>query len=136
MILCDTGPLVALLNSRDPSHGRCVIAARLLPSGPLVTTWPCFTEAMYLLGRDGGYPAQELLWQLRASGGLLLHETNGAETDLMRELMTTYRDVPMDIADASLVAAAQTRNEQRVFTIDRHFYAYRRRDGNSFEVVP
>jgi len=136
MTLCDAGPLIALLIARDPSHDRCVAAARLLPPGPLVTTWPCFTEAMYLVGREGGYPAQEQLWQLRASGGLILHETTGAEADQMRALMAVYRDAPMDVADASLVAAAGARNERRVFTIDRHFYAYQTPDAQSFEVVP
>ena len=46
MTLTDTGPLVALLNRNDPNHAACVGAAKTLPSGPLATTWPCFTEAM------------------------------------------------------------------------------------------
>jgi uncharacterized protein len=48
MTLTDTGPLVALLDADDPYHGACVAAAERLPSGPLLTTWVCFTEAMYL----------------------------------------------------------------------------------------
>jgi hypothetical protein len=54
--LTDTGPLVALLNRNDPNHGACAAAAKGLPHGPLVTTWPCFTEAMYLLHKAGGLP--------------------------------------------------------------------------------
>ena len=51
MTLTDTGPLVALVNRNDPNHAACVTATRRLPSGPLITTWPCFTEAMYLVPR-------------------------------------------------------------------------------------
>ncbi len=49
MTLTDTGPLVALINRRDPNHARCLAVTRLLPNESLVTSWPCFTEAMYLL---------------------------------------------------------------------------------------
>lgn len=62
MTLCDTGPLVALIDRDDARHARCVDVLGLLPPGPLLTTWPCFTEATYLLGRAGGFPAQEVLW--------------------------------------------------------------------------
>ena len=42
----------------------------------------------------------------------------------------------MDLADASLVVAAETLNLGRIFTLDRHFYAYRLADGSALEVVP
>ncbi len=49
MTLCDSGPLVALINAGDKNHSRCVAVLPSL-STPLLITWPCFTEAMYLLG--------------------------------------------------------------------------------------
>ena len=61
MTLTDTGPLVAIVNRNDPHHEVCVVATKRLPAGPLVTSWPCFTEAMYLVFRAGGYPAQVAL---------------------------------------------------------------------------
>lgn len=135
MTLCDTGPLVALLNSGDVNHRRCVAALPGLAS-PLLTTWPCCTETRYLLGRLGGYDAQEKLWLYMAKGVLQLHDSSTAERSRMRALMTQYRDAPMDLADASLVAAAEVLNTQRIFTLDRHFYAYRLSGQHAFEVVP
>jgi len=55
MILTDTGPLVALLDKSDANHQACLAASQGLPAEPLLTTWPCFTEAMYLLGAVGGF---------------------------------------------------------------------------------
>lgn len=48
MILRDASPLIALINQSDINHTRCVSALSSLPAS-LVTTWSCFTEAMYLL---------------------------------------------------------------------------------------
>jgi predicted nucleic acid-binding protein len=134
--LCDTGPLVALIDGDDPHHQRCAEGLRALPAEPLVTTWPCFVEPIYLLGRAGGHPAQEELWGYLADGLVILHMSTPAELDRMRELMRTYRDTPMDLADASLVAAAEVLGLDRVFTLDQHFHAYRIENARAFRVVP
>lgn len=51
-------------------------------------------------------------------------------------LMETYSDVPMDFADGALVLAAEDLKVDTIFTLDRHFYAYRRSNGNPFTVIP
>lgn len=111
-------------------------AARDLEHGPLLTTWPCFTEAMYLLGQSGGYRRQAALWALRSGGKLQLHDLSPEETDRADALMEQYSDTPMDLADASLVAAAEKLEFRRVFTIDGHFRFYRLPDGSVLEMVP
>ena len=55
---------------------------------------------------------------------------------MMHILMDQYRDAPTDLADASLVAVAETLSLRTVFTIDRHFYAYRTADKQAFQAVP
>jgi uncharacterized protein len=91
---------------------------------------------MYLLYRAGGYPGQEALWRLIHARRLVLHGTIEAEVVGMAALMGKYRDLPMDLADASVVAAAQRLGTRRVFTLDRDFHVYRFRDGTAVEVVP
>jgi predicted nucleic acid-binding protein len=135
MTLTDAGPLFVLFNRKDPSHERCKSVLPQMP-GPLLTTWPCFTEAMYLLGRDLGYRAQDELLAYVADGLLRIHFQTEDDCDHMRALMSKYQDAPMDLADASLVVAAETLGLRRVFTLDRHFYAYRLSDGSALEVVP
>ena len=135
MILTDTGPVMALIDTNEAQHEPCRLALpRFKP--PMVMPWPCYVEAMYLLQRELGYPGQKALWRLRSSGQLVLHECSPAEIDRMEVLMDKYRDLPMDLADASLVAAAEALGLQQVFTLDRHFYAYRLADGTALEVFP
>lgn len=136
MILTDTGPLVALLDKNDPHHKACLETLLRLPLGPLLTTWPCFTEAMYLLGEIGGYRYQGALWDLRRQGRLALHTLAAAELDRMAALMDKYQDRPMDLADASLVTAAETLGARVVFTLDRDFHIYRLLNGAALEIVP
>jgi len=134
-MLTDTGPLVALMDEGEPNHAACTAVVRGLPPAPLLTTWPCFTEAMYLLDGLGGYPLQGRLWQARSEGKLLLLDIARAEADRMDVLMRQYQNVPMDLADASLVAVAEARGFRRLFTMDSDFHIYRLADGAVLEVV-
>lgn len=136
MILMDAGPLLALVDRRDPHHDRCHAVAKTFPHGELLTTLPCFTEAMYMVGEAGGYRAQALLWEMRSRGDLLLHAMTTAEIDRASILMEKFNDSPMDFGDASLVAVAETRELRRVFTLDRHFWGYRLADGSALEPIP
>ncbi len=54
----------------------------------------------------------------------------------MDTLMRQYKDTPMDLADASLVAVAESLGFSRIFTLDSHFRAYRIRQSGVFEIVP
>jgi uncharacterized protein len=135
VILTDAGPLVALLDDNERDHRRCVaVAASIAP--PMVTTWPAFTEAMYLLGRAGGWPAQASLWAIVERGTLQIAELSDAAVVRMRGLMEQYRDLPMDLADASLVALAEERGQTRIFTLDSDFQVYRLPRGRAFTIVP
>src|SRR5258706_1608505 len=113
-MLTDTGPLIALLDENDKHHAACVVVAMSLPNQPLVTTWLCFTEAIYMLVEEGGYHSQERLWKLRRDGVLTLVDLTVAEVDHMDVLMARYQNVPMDAADASLAAVAENRSIRRL----------------------
>jgi len=134
-MLIDAGPLVSLCDRRQPTHAACqtvLESARV----PLTTTWPCFTEAMYLVGKLGGIAMQEHLWALLQRGILILHVHTDIETMAMAALMTRYQNVPMDLADASLMVAADTLNDRTVFTLDSDFRIYRLADGGTLTLLP
>jgi predicted nucleic acid-binding protein len=136
MILVDAGPLVALPDSKDPHHAICTAVVSQMLAQPLITTWPCFTEAVYLLGNAGGYRQQAKLWRLRASNRLQLLDLTSTEIDRAEKLMTKYADLPMDLGDATLIAVAESRSFSRIFTLDSDFRVYRLRGGAVLEIVP
>ena len=127
--------MVALIDAGEADHEACrqVISGQV---GPLVTTWPAFTEAVYLLGDAGGWPAQRALWQMMEKNALQLAELSLAAIDRARSLMEKYQDVPMDLADATLVATAEARSLRRIFTLDSDFRIYKLRGRLSFELLP
>ena len=79
---------------------------------------------------------QELISDLILVGTLRLHTHSNAEITRILQLMSLYRDRPMDLADASLIALAETAGYTRIFSIDSDFYVYRLADGTALEVVP
>lgn len=135
MTLVDAGPLVALIDADEPDHLACRSALTRLAL-PLVTTWPAFTEAMYLLSRAGGPRGRDALWRLVSTGRLLLADLSVAAVERSAALMVTYADLPMDLADATLVAVAEERGQRRIFTLDSDFMVYRLNGRGRFDIVP
>jgi uncharacterized protein len=133
-VAVDTGPILALINRRDQFHGACSVAIRAIPL-PMYTVWPVVVEAYYLLQRYGG-PTDVLLHWLQA-GHLRILELRGAEIRRIRYLARKYADLPIDFADAALVAACEKSGIRRVFTVDkRDFLIYRPSHIEHFELLP
>ncbi len=136
MTLTDASALIAIINVKDQAHRKCLNSLPKM-SAPLLTTWPAFTEAMYLLYNYGGHPAQNALWSYVTDGVLTFHTLGYEEQARMQELMNKYRDRPLDLADASLVVTAETLGISRIFTLDsRDFHIYRLHNTEQFEVFP
>lgn len=135
MTLTDAGPLIAIIDADEPDHSACVEALDQVAL-PLVTTWPAFTEAMYLLGRAGGLEAQRALWRLVQTNRLVVSDLSRSAVDRSARLMDQYADRPMDLADATLVAYAEEQGHRTIFTLDADFHVYRLRGRQSFEAIP
>jgi uncharacterized protein len=102
----------------------------------MMTTWPCLTEAMHFLYRAGGLKTQNDLWKFIAKGAIQLVAPMEGDERRILDLMNQYGDLPLDLADASLVCAAERLGERRLFTIDSALRAVKLNDGTSLEVVP
>jgi len=131
----DAGPLVSLCDRNQPTHARCQAVLETI-SAPVISTWACLVEAMHLVGRIGGFRLQAHLWELLDRDIVRLHEHDDVERRLMTALMNRYQNVPMDLADAALVAVAETLGDRTVFTLDSDFRIYRLADGGTFNIVP
>jgi len=133
-LIVDTGPLVALLDATDPDHERCAALLsetsepRIVPVCVLVEVeyllrpWP---EALGALLRDFDTGAFELLdiptrWLLRSG-----------------ELIERYRDLPLGLVDATVIAATEMLSETKVATLDRrHFSVVRPAHTSALELLP
>ena len=133
-VLADTGPIVAILSRRDQYHKTCVEALRDMP-GPLFTCWPVITEVAWLLRRDSN-AIQQLLGSIDIGlFEMLTLTTNDAKP--IAAIMKKYRDIRIQLADASLVHLAARDGVDTVFTLDRRdFSVYRLPRGRAFRIIP
>jgi hypothetical protein len=130
MILVDTGPFVALFDPKDDLHERCKGVLQAIRE-PLYTTVPVLTEAFHMLS-PGSYGADRLR-DFILNGGVLVWFMDYTGVQRAFALMEQYADHPMDLADASLIVAAEALKTSKVFTIDRQdFETYRIQRGHRY----
>ncbi|TCT20315.1 type II toxin-antitoxin system VapC family toxin [Thiobaca trueperi] len=132
MIIADTGFWVALGNPRDDYHALAVRTFATLRE-PLITTWPVMTEVCHLLLQRRGTSAQIAFIELYRQGGLTVFEIDVSSAERLDRLMKDYADLPMDLADASLVLLAEALGHGRILSTDRRdFHAYRWKNTRPF----
>lgn len=132
-LLLDTGALVSLLDRSQ--HRHAVFTEHFEWSGEVITTEAVLTEAIHLLTRVRGGPETCLDFVL--SGGAVLVPASNASLRRARALIEQYRDLPMDYADATLVALAEDIGTNLVFTTDqRDFSIYRIGGRQEFTLLP
>ncbi|MBX7103606.1 MAG: PIN domain-containing protein [Gemmataceae bacterium] len=136
MTLIDAGPLIALCDARSPAHARCVGAIAGIAVGSLATSLACVTEAHYMLQKLAGFPGQDALNTLIRVGIVRVIDLLPDEYDRVGELMAQYRDLPMDFADATIVALAERLRTASIVSLDKHFRIYRPKHCPAFIVTP
>lgn len=128
MILVDTGPLIALFDPRDADHKRCRDILSTIRDS-LTTTLPVLTEAFHLLTPNS--IGADRLRDFVLQGGATLWFMDQETTVRAFELMEKYGDHPMDLADASMIVAAEVLRTTKIFTLDMaDFRRYRIRRGH------
>ena len=129
--ICDTGPLIAYLNRRDPYHTWAVAVMKQVRP-PMLTCEPVLTEAVYFLREDG--LDVDPLFRLLERGAIRLQFDVSKNWPRIRTLMARYKQ--MDLADASMVVMSELHADSGVFTVDRRdFSIYRRNDRQMIDFV-
>ena len=129
--------MVALFGVNQPRapHYRKLLQQAGDELWSLATTWPCVTEASYLLD----VPERYTLLRWIAASGITVFPFAQDDLEDMVALMRRYTESPrteMDLADASLVWLAADSGVTRVMTMDvRDFSRYRLPDGRVFELL-
>lgn len=134
MILCDTGPLLCIVDRTQPKHRAYADAIEQLEK-PLITTWACLTEAMHLAKKRGGWRLQKQISAFFLQRAVIIGKIEESDYDRLFSLMEKYKDQPMDLADATLVVTAEKIGETRILTLDSDFWVYRIYDRAAFDVI-
>jgi len=134
VILCDAGVLLCLVDRTQPQHNAYRTTVMSLAK-PLITTWSCLTEAIYPDLHRGGWAMQKQLGQLLLDKLLVICEIQESDYSRLLALMEKYCDRLMDLADATLVLAAEKTRYRQILTLDSDFLFYRIGDRDTFDVI-
>ena len=101
---------------------------------PLITTWPVLTETCHLLLSRMGHDAETAFIAACGQEAFEVFDLTQDICGRLHELMHQYRDLPMDLADASLVLLAEHLGHGRILSTDqRDFRTYRWKQHRPFE---
>jgi predicted nucleic acid-binding protein len=131
-LIIDTGFFVALFSRKDKHHKKALACQSQVKNRTWITTWPVLTETGHLLG--GEYSKQFLaLLSLIENGNILVFDFALHHLPNVRKLMVKYNQLPMDLADASLVILAEELGSGDILSTDqRDFGTYRFKNHSPF----
>ena len=120
--LIDAGPLIALFNKNDKYHEKIKELIKNY-KGLLTTSWPVITEVCHMLDFNIGAQIDFLKWI--KLGGLKVEDIETEEIHKIIKLSEKYSDIPMDLADATLIIISERLGIKEIITIDSDYYIYR-----------
>ncbi|MCP4702490.1 MAG: PIN domain-containing protein [Gammaproteobacteria bacterium] len=136
MIIVDAGFFIAIGNRRDSYHELAIQRMQELSEQAerFITTCAVVTEASYLIFQRGGRKAQRNFIERYQNGLFEVFNLEVFHAPQINRLMDKYADLPMDLADASLVILAEHLGHGRILSTDqRDFQAYRWKNHKPFE---
>ena len=101
-----------------------------------ITTWPVVTEVCHLLGNQNASFAISLLLTLYENGGFDIFSITKNHSSIIIKLLDKYQDLPMDLADASLVLLANELGHGTIVSTDiRDLNTYRFKNHKPFNNI-
>jgi len=131
-VLVDTSFLVALYDTSDRDHLRCLRVYDSLHQ-QLVSCEAVITESVYMLRFASG--AAEALLSSVEAGALEISFQLSEVAAVISSIMHKYRDTPADFADACLIAMADQLDTGDILTLDSDFKHYRWRRTRGFHML-
>jgi predicted nucleic acid-binding protein len=131
--IIDTGFFLALANTKDESHRAATKLFQSLQGQKFITTWSVITETCYLLQKRVSKNAPQTLIRKITTGAITIFDLNLSHCPRIEELMQKYQELPMDLADASLVILAEELGHGQILSVDyRDFNTYRWKNTQPF----
>ncbi len=120
--LIDSGPLIALFDKSDKYHKK-VLEFLKGYNGELISTWAVLTEVSHILDFNLQVQMDFLKWV--EIGGITLYEISQQELYHIIKMIQKYSNIPMDLADATLLYIANKEKINNIISIDSDFDIYR-----------
>lgn len=135
-LVADTGVVFAALDPTDDDHEAC---AELLgsPRAAIALPAPVVTETCLLALARGNPNAVAALLGSVEDESVLVVNLDREDYRRVRQLVTRYGDLPLDVVDASVVAVAERLEQTTIATLDRrHFSVVQPLHCEAFSLVP
>jgi uncharacterized protein len=123
--LIDAGPIIALFDNDDKYHDNVLTFIKDF-KGKLFTSWPVITEVSYFLNFNVNVQIDFYKW-IQKNAVQIINLTN-ENIQRIIELTKKYSDLPMDLADGSLLLISEMLGIKHIITIDSEYYVYRTHD--------
>lgn len=120
--LIDSGVIIALFDRSDRFHLKAIEFLKSF-EGELITSWAVLTEVSHMLDFNAQAQIDFLKWV--EIGGLKIYDIPQDEITHIRAMIEKYADIPMDLADATLMYIANKENIKKIASIDSDFDIYR-----------
>ena len=136
IVVADTGPLYALIDSSDAWHDRVVKWWRARPRNVVVPV-SVLPEVSYLLQTRTGPAAEQAFIRAVADGELVVEALEPEDIVRAATLLQDYADLPLGFVDATVVATAERLGVREILTTDRrHFGVIRPQHSKTLVLLP
>ena len=115
--LIDAGPIIALFDKDDNYHKNVLNFFKNF-KGKLFTTLPVITEVSYFLNYNIQVQIDFYKWLQK--NAIQIVTINQEQINRIIELTEKYSDIPMDLADCSLIMASEMLSIKNIITMTSH----------------
>jgi predicted nucleic acid-binding protein len=109
--IIDSGPLIALFDRSDRYHNTVIEFLKSF-DGQMITSWAVITEVSHMLDFNLQVQIDFLSWC--ELGAVDIYEINQSDISNIIHMMKKYIDIPMDLADATLMYIANKENIKNI----------------------
>ncbi len=134
-VIVDTSALLAFFDASEPDHEA--VSGVLVVADVLVVSPYVVAELDYLVATRHGVDDELAVLDELTGGAWDLAGFDEERLRRAREVIASYRDQAIGVADASIVVLAERYRTRTIASLDRrHFDVVRSLDGGYFEVLP
>lgn len=133
-ILADTNAIISLLDRSDQYHA---VIDQIVEDHEILIPATILPEVDYLVTKYLGERVARSFLEALTEGFFHYLPVELIDIDRALQIMTQYKEVPLGLVDASLIALAEHHQIRKILTLDRrHFTLVKPQGIDYFELLP